>query len=115
MLTRPKINEMWYEKLSQSPKDENLLQNLNQASDEVSDVKCLTLNKVSKSDPKFSLRVLDCNEKHAAICRVKPQMINDLTKPPKFPCLALNQDGRRKRSTHNSSRQKRENDKGLLF
>ena len=101
MLSHPKSNDMWYDALRKSMKDESLLQNLNQAKDGISDDQCLVMNKVSSSDPMFSLGIQDCKMKQAAICRVKPPMIATPPKPPKFPCLKLNQGDRRKRSSGN--------------
>ena len=95
-------------------KDESLLQNLNQAKDGISDDQCLVMNKVSSSDPMFSLGIQDCNMKQAAICRVKPPLIVTPPKPPKFPCLKLNQVDRRKRSSGDEKDQKREEKKGSL-
>ena len=114
MLSRPIVNGMWYDKLSKSLEKENLLQNLNQARNEVSDTRCLVMSKVSKSDPKYSLRTEDCNGKHVAVCRAKPQMINNQPKPPKFPCLTLNHADRRKRSPGYKNFQEPEKYNGVL-
>ena len=114
MLSHPKSNDMWYDKLRKSMKDESFLQNLNQAKDGISDDQCLVMNKMSSSDPMFSLGIQDCNMKQAAICRVKPPLIVTPPKPPKFPCLNLNQVARRKRSSEDEKLQKRRNNLGSL-
>ena len=114
MLSHPKSNDMWYDALRKSMKDESLLQNLNQAKDGISDDQCLVMNKVSSSDPMFSLGIQDCNMKQAAICRVKPPMIATPPKPPKFPCLNLNQVHRRKRSSEDEKLQKKGKNIGSL-
>ena len=114
MLSHPKSNEMWYDKLSKSMKDEFLLQNLNQAKGGISDDQCLVMNKVSSSDPMFSLGVQDCNVKQAAICRVQPPMIATPPQPPKFPCLKLNQVDRKKRSLEEEKLQERGKNIGSL-
>ena len=114
MLSHPKTNDMWYDKLSKSMKDESLLQNLNQAKDGISDDQCLVMNKVSSSDPMFSIGVQDCNVKQTAICRVKLPMIATPPKPPKFPCLKLNQGDRRKRSSGNDKLLKTGKNEGSL-
>ena len=114
MLSHPKTNDIWYDKLSNSIMDESLIQNLNQAKDGISDDQCLVMTKVSSSDPKFSLGIQDCNVKQAAICRVKPQMMATPPKPPKFPCLNLNQVERRKRSSEDEKLQKKGKNIGSL-
>ena len=114
MLSHPKTNDMWYDKLSKSMMDENRLQNLNQAKDDISDDRCLVMSKVSSSDLMFSLGVQDCNVKQAAICRVKPPMIATPPKPPKFPCHKLNQVDRRKRSPGDEKLQERGKNEGSL-
>ena len=111
MLSRSERGEMWYDKLN---KDDSLVQNLKQASEKVSNVQCLVMSKVSESEPKFSLKVQDCNEKHPVVCRVEPQKIADLTDTPKFPCLAQNQVNRRKRDTDYESYQVKQSNTGLL-
>ena len=114
MLSHPKTNDIWYDKLSKSMMDESLIQNLNQANDGISDDQCLVMTKVSSSDPKFSLGVQDCKLKQAAICRVKPPMMASPPKPPKFPCLKLNQVDRRKRSSEDEKLQMRGKNIGSL-
>ena len=112
MLSHPKIGDMWYDKLS---KDENLLQNSKQASEKITNAECLIMNKISESHPKFSLKVGDCSDKHAVVCRVEPQRITDLTETPKFPCLNPNQVVRRKRSLDDKREHEREEGVGLFF
>ena len=111
MLSRSERGEMWYDKLN---KDDSLVQNLKQASEKVTDAQCLVMSKVSESEPKFSLKVQDCNEKHPVVCRVEPQQIADLTDTPKFPCLAPNQVNRRKRTPDYESYQENQSNTGLL-
>ena len=114
MLSHPIVNDMWYDMLSTSIEEENPLQNLNQARNLMSATRCLVMNKVSKSNPKYSLRIGDCNGKNVAVCRAKPQMINDHPKPPKFPCLTLNHADRRKRSPGYKNFQEPEKYNGVL-
>ena len=112
MLSHPKIGDMWYDKFS---KDENFLQHLNQASEKITNAECLVMNKISESHPKFSLKVGDCNDKHAVVCRVEPQRIIDLTESPKFPCLNPNQVLRRKRSPEDKGGPERQEGIGVFF
>ena len=98
MLSKPRIEEMWYDALSKSSTNDTLLENLNLAQDGYSDMECLAMKKYSKSNPKFSLAVDVCNRKRTAICRVDPQMISSVTQTPKFPCLTKSSADRRKRN-----------------
>ena len=111
MLSRPGLGGMWYDKLD---RDENLLKNFKHASEMITDAQCLVMNKVSKSDPKFSLKIDDCTEKHPVVCRVEPQRIIDLTETPKFPCLKPYQANRRKRSPEDEYQHEDQKGRGLL-
>ena len=113
MLSHPIVNDMWYDMLSTSIEEENPLQNLNQARNSMSATRCLVMNKVSNSDPKYSIRTEDCNEKHVAVCRAKPQKVTDKPKPSKFPCLTQNHSDRRKRSLGNEKPTQRDMYKGV--
>ena len=106
---------MWYNKLSKLPKDESLLENMKTASEGFSDEECLLMSKISKLDPKFSLRIGNCNEKHPVICRAEIQKINSLKESSKFPCLATSSKGRAKRSPKQENHGKGENDTGKFF
>ena len=105
---------MWYNKLSKLPKDESLLENLETASGGFSDEECLLMSKISKLDPKFSLRMGNCKEEHSVICRAEIQKINSLKETSKFPCLATSNKGRAKRSPKEDNHGKGENDTGEL-
>ena len=111
MLSRPGLDGMWYDKLDQ---DENLLENFMHASEIITDAQCLVMDKVSKSDPKFSLKIDDCTKKHAVVCRVEPQRMIYLTETPKFPCLKPYQADRRKRSPQDEYQPEGEKGRGLL-
>ena len=106
---------MWYNKLSKLPKDQSLLENLETASDGFLDVECLLMSKISKLDPKLSIRIGNCKEKHSVICRAEIQKINSLKETSKFPCLATSDKGRAKRSPKEENHGKGENDTGKLF
>ena len=111
MLSRPGLGGMWYDKLD---RDENVLKNFKHASEMITDAQCLVMNKVSKSDPKFSLKIDDCTEKHAVVCRVEPKKIIDLTETPKFPCLKQYQANRSERSPQDEYQPEGEKGRGLL-
>ena len=110
MLSNPKTNEMWYDKLNGPSNDEHLLENVK---DGITAAECLVMSKNSMLDPTFILSVGDCTKKHSAICRVAPQRINALTRPPKFPCMQSDRVRRRKRSLHKEKNQERLKNKGL--
>ena len=112
MLSHPKTDVRWYDEIDEASKSEYLLKSLSLVKDGISDTECLVMSKNSLLDPKFSLSVGDCNKKHSAICRVAPQKINALTRPPKFPCMP-DRGRRRKRSLDEENNQKRPNIKGL--
>ena len=114
MLSHPNTDVRWYDKIAEASKGEYLLKSLSLVKDGISDTECLVMSKNSLLDPKFSLSVGDCNKKHSAICRVAPQKINALTRPPKFPCMP-DRGRRRKRSLDEENNQKRPKIKGLLF
>ena len=114
MLSRPKLDDdMWYDKLGKSSEDGLLLKNLSLAEDGLLNEDCLIMSKASKSNSKFSLSNVKCNEKHSAICRFEPQMIDTKTKNPKFPCLRTNFGGREKRSLDEKGHLKKGRNKGL--
>ena len=103
---------MWYEKLTKSSKEETLIENLKTAKDGYSEAQCLFLSKISKSDPKLSLGIGNCKEKHSAICRVEPQKVNVLKETSNFPCLAEHRIQRQKRSTAEKNQQTGDKRKG---
>ena len=114
MLSGPKTDDMWYNKLSKSKKDDNSLENLSMAADgkEIDAVsKCLVMRKYSKLNPKFAFAAQSCGEKHSAICRLDPQMVSPVTEAPKFPCLEASGNYRTKRDAEDN----KENDKGVLL
>ena len=114
MLSRPKIDDgMWYDKLSKSSGDGLLLENLSLAEDGLLKEDCLIMSKTSKSNSMFSLSAVKCNEKHSAICRFEPPMMDAKTKPSKFPCLRTNFGGREKRSLREKGNLKKGSIKGL--
>ena len=115
MLTRPKTNDMWYDKLFKSSKGDILLENLSLAADGLSDVKCLVMKKNSKAKPMFSLFVDGCKKKHSAICKYNQEMTKSVPEAPKFPCLAPNHIERRKRATLDDEHQKKWKGQGLLL
>ena len=114
MLSRPKIDDdMWYDKLGKSSEDFLLLENLSLAEDGLLNEDCLIMRETSESNSMFSLSAVKCNEKHSAICRFEPPMIDAKTKPPKFPCLRTNFGGREKRSLDEKGNLKKGSNKGL--
>ena len=113
MLSNPKTNEMWYDKLNGPSNYEYLLENVNQLKDGTSDTDCLVMSKNSMLDPELFLSIGDCTKKHSAICKVAPQRVNALTRPPKFPCMQSDHLRRRKRSLHEEKDQERPQNKGL--
>ena len=118
MLSGPKTNDMWYNKLSKSPQDGNILENLNLAIDGKeleSGSKCLVLRKYSKLDAKFFLALESCNEKHSAVCKIDPEMVNSLQDAPKFPCITPNQVKRKKRASGSESDTEMAEEKGLFL
>ena len=115
VVSHPMTNEMWYNKLGKLPKDESLLENLEAASDGFLDVECLLMSKISKLDPKLSIRIGNCKEKHSVICRAEIQKINSLKETSKFPCLETSSKGRAKRSPKEENHGKGENDTGKYF
>lgn len=117
MLSRPKTNEMWYNKLSKSQGDNDLLDNLDLDKDGKeleSGSKCLVMKKYSQLNPKMMLAVEACNEKHSVICRIDPQTANSVEEAPKFPCLTSNRSNRRKRASRTENDSETGNDKGLF-
>ena len=116
MLSGPKTNDMWYNKLGKSPQDGNILENLSLAKDGTelhTGSKCLVLRKYSTLHPKFFLALESCNEKHSAVCRIDPEMVNSLQDAPKFPCITSNQVKRRKRASGSESDTGIADEKGL--
>ena len=114
MLSRPKIDDdMWYDKLGKSSEDGLLLENLSLAEDGLLNEDCLIMSKTSKSNSMFSLSAINCHEKHSAICRFEPPMIDTKTNPPNFPCLRTNFGGREKRSLDEKGNLKKGRNKGL--
>ena len=114
MLSGPKTDDMWYNKLSKSKKDDNSLENLSMAADgkEIDAVsKCLVMRKYSKLNPKFAFAAQSCGEKHSAICRLDPQMVSPVTEAPKFPCLETGGNDRTKRDAEYDNK----NAKGILL
>ena len=106
LLSRPKSDGMWYEKLSQSSKDKNLVENMDIAAGGLSESNCLILSRISKLDTKLAVNVEECTKKHSVVCRMEPQMINPLTRPGRFPCLPPNHSVRTKRSIDDKELQK---------
>ena len=114
MLSSPKTNYMWYDKIIKSPDDKYFVENMNLATEGVEfDSECLVLRKYSKLNPKFLLAVEDCNQKHTVTCRLDSTRINSLTEAPKFPCLKPKTAGRRKRDT--GQHQGNEQIRGMLL
>ena len=118
MLSGPKTNDMWYNKLSKSPQDGNILENLNLAIDNQeleSGSNCLVMRKYSKLNAKFFLALESCDEKRSTVCRIDPEMVNSLENTPKFPCITSNQVNRKKRASGSESDTGRADEKGLLL
>ena len=118
MLSRPKANEMWYNKLSKSQGDNDLLDNLDLDKDGKeleSGSKCLVMKKYSQLNPKMLLAVEACNEKHSAICKIDPRTANSVEEAPKFPCLTSNRSNRRKRASTTKNDSETGSDKGLFL
>ena len=118
MLSRPKTNQMWYNKLSKSQRDNDLLDNLDLDTDGKglkSGSKCLVMKKYTQLNPKILLAVEACNEKHSAICRTDPRTANSVEEAPKFPCLTSNRANRRKRASPTQNDSETGNDKGLFL
>ena len=114
MLSSPKANHMWYDKIITSPDDKYFVENMNLATDGVEfGSECLVLRKYSKLNPKFLLAVEACDQKHAVTCRLDPTKINFVTEAPNFPCLKPKDTGRRKRET--GQHQGYEKIKGILL
>ena len=117
MLSGPKTNDMWYNKLSKSPPDGNILENLKLAIDNQeleSGSNCLVMRKYSKLNAKFFLALESCDEKRSTVCRIDPGMVNSLENTPKFPCITSNQVKRRKRAPAVESDTRTATEKGFL-
>ena len=112
VLSHPKEQEMWFNRLNNASNDENRLENLKRVEAGYSDKECLFMSKISKAEPKYSLSVGNCEEKHSAICRIDQQKTNVLKEPSMFPCLAEKPGGRVKRSTTGERYQKEQDTKG---
>ena len=98
MLSNPKTEDMWYEKLKTISSLDDIVLNINVPQNDCNKEQCLSLSKIQNFPQKFTLNGLSCNEKRAAICRINPGMTNVPVKPPKFPCMTQSNDKRVKRS-----------------
>ena len=100
MLSGPKTNDMWYNRLSKFTKDNSVLGNLNLATDGIElGSECLLLKKYSELNPKLLLAVESCNDKYSVTCRLEPEKANSIREAPKLPCLKPIGVGRRKRDS----------------
>ena len=91
---------MWYDKLGQLSNRDDILKNLDVATNGADGGSCLALRRLSDSPSKYSLDELDCNEQRHAICRIKSPTISAPKKL--FPCLGKNKDNGRQGSNGNT-------------
>ena len=98
LLSTPKTNDMWYEKLVTSSEHNDILRDLIIATTSVDDGSCLALSKDENSPQTYSLSSINCNERRPTICRLNPSISNPVPKKPyKFPCVEKSNIGRRKK------------------
>ena len=98
LLSTPKTDDMWYEKLRTTSSSDGTVLDINVPNNECTKGQCFSISNNSKFPQKFVLNRLSCNEKRAAICRINPGMTNVPVKPPTFPCMTQIDDKRVKRS-----------------
>ena len=100
LLNDIEIVSKWYDSLKELTADTEF-KNIDTIKSHLDNGKCLALLKSEKSVYKFTLNVLDCNEKKIPVCRINPSKIANTSKPPKFPCLEKRNATRKKRGLDN--------------
>ena len=105
LLNDIEISSKWHDSLKELSIDTEF-ENIDTIKTHLANGKCLALLKSEKSVYKFTLNVLDCNEKRIPVCRINPPKITNPSKPPKFPCLEKRNATRKKRGLVNIDGQK---------
>ena len=71
MLSKPKTDNMWFEKLRTTISSDDTVLNINVPENECAKGQCLSLSNMPNFPQKFTLNGFSCNDKRAAICRIK--------------------------------------------
>ena len=87
LLSEPRTDTMWYDKLSQTSDTDGILKDLNVASSSFKDGSCVAINRFPNSPQTLSITAEDCNEKKLAICRIKPPIASNPKKQTSLSCL----------------------------
>ena len=98
MVTEPRTNSMWYNKLNEISSIDDMVQDINVAIKGANNGFCLSLVRNLNANQPFTLKPLDCNEKMSVTCRVENSETIFHQKLPTFPCMTPNRISREKRS-----------------
>ena len=101
LLSVPKASVGWYDILDKLTSVNIQSQDLIQLKNGLSPGKCLSIAQTEDFDQNIELNIVDCAEKQFAICRIEAPKTATPGKPPKFPCLETNSNGRKKRNLNN--------------
>ena len=104
LLNKIELGSKWYDTLNELIIDTKF-DNIDTIKTQLDNEKCLELLNSKNSVNKFTLNIVDCNEKRVPICRIHPLKIANPSKPPKFPCIEKNKAARRKRGANNLDNQ----------
>ena len=101
LLTNPVSTVGWYDNLGKIATSGDNIENIETAQNQLTDGKCLSMNKLWDSTHKFKINVISCNERRPAICRIDAPPVAAPSKPTLFPCLKKIKKTRRKRESEN--------------
>ena len=87
LVTEPRTNNMWYNKLTKISNIANMIENINTTLAVSNDGVCLSLRYDQKANPPFVLNSMDCKARRSTICKIESPEKSFPQKPPKFPCI----------------------------
>ena len=101
LLTNPVSTVGWYDNLDKIAASGGNIENIKTVQNQLTDGKCLSINKLLDSPHKFKINVISCYERRPAICRIDAPSVAAPSTPPQFPCLKKIKNTRRKRDPEN--------------
>ena len=99
LLTNPVSTVGGYDNLGKIASSGDNIENIETVQNQLTDGKCLSMNKLLDSPHKFKINVISCYERKRTICRIDAPSVAAPSKPPQFPCLKKSQKTRRKRES----------------
>ena len=102
LLTNPVSTSGWHDNLGKMAASGVSIEQIETVHNQLTDGKCLSMNKLLDSPHKFKINVISCYERRPAICRIDTPSVAPPSKPPQFPCLKKIKNNRRKRESESS-------------